>query len=580
MTPGPLGPLRWSALPGSRAGDLSVVPAATRKRTILAVAYLAAATPLAVAAMAMSSGWVVLAALAAGAIVLVLSTALTARAVARTLAMALVLLVISVEELFASARDTTLGAALSPWYARLGYQIYERAFLNLSPVVLAAVVTAVAVVAIPSTHRLARPYVIATAALGAVSSVSGYLHGGLLGAARAIDVAVLLFAGLVLGNHLRSIDVRIAKIGLSVLLIAKSLVALMVTAGIDVVYARFVLFYDSVTPWLASAVLLTLIARRQSIREDIALWLPALVILALSPRRAPLLALAVALVVIGAFNRERRARFRFLVLVALGGLAIAVGGSLPGIIGERVQGALGLLNGSGGDDSTLGHLNDIVIGWHYAVQGPFWGLGPDARQLPELAAMGAKVLYVHNQLLQTWLSVGFLGAAAILYLVIRGAVAAGRALLRLQDVPVIDAVALSLLALAPINFVFFPYLDTTRRWPLLFGVALAFLAGRRIRKESQTSGGSETTASRPWRWTARTGADVQHVAPAGVGPVTVDIRVGDTAPVIGSLSQSSMSRRAAGASSLRGDAGDSPWLLTPLAEGEDTPSSRAFEPST
>src|SRR4051794_11266785 len=518
MTPGPLGPLRWSVLPGSRAGDLSVVPAATRKRTILAVAYLAAATPLAVAAMAMSSGWVVLAALAASAIALVLSTALTARAVAVVLSVTVVLATLSVEEFFASGRNTTLGAALAPWYASLGYQVYEQAFLNLSPVVMAAVAVAVAVVPIPSTHRLARPYVIATAALGAVSSVSGYLHGGLLGAARSIDVAVLLFAGLVLGNHLRSIDVRIAKIGLGGLLIAKSLVALMVTAGIDVVYARFVLFYDSVTPWLASAVLLTIIARRQSIREDIALWLPALVILALSPRRAPLLALAVALVVIGAFNRERRARLRFLALVVLGGLAVAVGGSLPGIVGERVRGALGLLNGSGGDDSTLGHLNDIVIGWHYAVQGPFWGLGPNARQLPELAAMGANVLYVHNQLLQTWLSVGFLGAAAILYLVVRGAVAAGRALLRLQDVPVIDAVALSLLALAPINFVLFPYLDTTRRWPLLFGVALAFLAGRRARKASQSSDTSKAASPRTWRRTTGPRADLKRLGSGNQAP--------------------------------------------------------------
>ncbi|MCW2544154.1 MAG: hypothetical protein JWM40_1706, partial [Frankiales bacterium] len=486
MTPGLLRRLRTSPVPGSRAGDASAEPTAARKRTILVVAYLAVVTTVAVAALAMSAGWSVLVALAAGAVVLVLSSAAAGKSLARVLSVGVVLLGLVAEEFFASGRNTTLGAALSPWYAALGFQIYEPTSLRLPAVIVVAVVVAVGVVAIPSAQPLARPYLVAAAALAVVAAVSGYLHSGVMGAARSTDFVALILAGIVVGKHLRAIDTALATKGLSVLLTVKALVAVAATAGIDVPSERFVLFYDSVTPWLASAVFLTLIVRRQSIREDVILWLPALVILALSPRRAPLLALAVALLIVGALNREGRARFRLLGLVAVGSLVIGFAGSLPGAIGERVQQALGLVTGSGGDDSTLGHLNDLVIGWQYAIQGPFWGLGPDARQLPRLAAE-AQGLYVHNQLLQTWLTVGLLGAVAIAYLVGRAAVAACRALVDLRDTPVVDAVALSLLALAPINFVLFPYLDTTRRWPLLFGVALAYLAGRSVRKALSTT---------------------------------------------------------------------------------------------
>jgi O-Antigen ligase len=132
------------------------------------------------------------------------------------------------------------------------------------------------------------------------------------------------------------------------------------------------------------------------------------------------------------------------------------------------------VNGDVAAKSTEGHLEDIKVGWHYVTEHPWTGIGPRARQLPGLAAVNSKRVYVHNEWLLDWLRFGPL--APLLVTAFLGVLAflAVRALLS-PDAGAMQRSAALFGLLAPGCLMLFPFLTTSTRWPLVLGLAAGVL---------------------------------------------------------------------------------------------------------
>lgn len=126
-------------------------------------------------------------------------------------------------------------------------------------------------------------------------------------------------------------------------------------------------------------------------------------------------------------------------------------------------------------ESTSGHLSDLRLGWAAVRADPWTGVGPLAPQLSGMAAQNAERVYVHNELLQTWLRYGpFAPLLVVLFL----AAAALLAMRTIRD-PDSDGIVRSAAAfclITPLCVMTAPFLSETSRWPLVVGIAAGIVA--------------------------------------------------------------------------------------------------------
>lgn len=268
--------------------------------------------------------------------------------------------------------------------------------------------------------------------------------------------------------------------GAAVVLLALAGVLLAVAgAGIDLSGHPILIFYDSALPAAAGALLLALLLRPDARHR--ALTLAALVIVLLSFRRNVWVAMLVALIIAVAVSVQGRTRLLarlgggLCILVAL--VAVAAPGVLASATARLFEGLAGLSDNGTADSSTLGHADDIRYGWMYAQQHLWLGVGPNHAPLPGMYVQEG-TLYVHNDVLLSWLRYGVCGLLAlVLPLGTFAAVSLRRLRSRAPGLP--TSVAALFLLLAPVCGLSAAFFVTTERWPALIGLAIGATAGHR-----------------------------------------------------------------------------------------------------
>ncbi len=239
-----------------------------------------------------------------------------------------------------------------------------------------------------------------------------------------------------------------------------------------------VIFYDSAMGAIAGAVVLAAVITPAAERSWRIWWLAGagLIIVVLSARRNVWAAMVVALL-LGLIVIRNRARLAIRVIAAAAvvflGLAVVAPSVVSGI-GHQLSAIWGATQGTAADASVQGHLSDVSIGWDAVKASPISGVGPNGH-VAGLVVEGSGPLYIHNQVLESWLRFGLLGAilvtAAQVVFVVQGLTA-----MRRPQIDFTGRWAAMLLVMAPVAMLTAPFLTNTQRWPAILGFAAGLVA--------------------------------------------------------------------------------------------------------
>jgi O-antigen ligase len=239
-----------------------------------------------------------------------------------------------------------------------------------------------------------------------------------------------------------------------------------------------IIFYDSAMGAIAGAAVLAAVLSPASERNWRTWWLAGagLIVVVLAARRNVWAAMAVALLV-GLTVIENRTRLALRVVSA--GVVVFIGLALvaPSVvseIGHQLSAIWGATQGTAADASVQGHLSDISIGWNAVKASPITGVGPNG-QLAGLLVQGGGPLYIHNEVLESWLRFGLVGAILVVAVQVVFMVQ-GLVVLRRPRIRFTDRWAASLLIMAPVAMLTAPFLTTTQRWPAILGFAAGLIA--------------------------------------------------------------------------------------------------------
>lgn len=238
------------------------------------------------------------------------------------------------------------------------------------------------------------------------------------------------------------------------------------------------IFYDSALGAIAGAAALAAVFTPAPQRNWRTWWLAcaALAVVVLSARRNVWAALAVAvlLCLMVTYHRTRLV-LRLISTAAVVCIALAV--FLPSVmtgIGHQLSAIWGATQGTAADASVKGHLNDISLGWNAVKASPISGVGPNG-QLVGLVIQGTGPLYIHNQILESWLRFGLLAAVLVVAVQVVLLVQGLRAI-RLPRIDFTVRWAALLLIMAPVSMLTAPFLTNTQRWPAILGFAAGLVA--------------------------------------------------------------------------------------------------------
>jgi O-antigen ligase len=239
-----------------------------------------------------------------------------------------------------------------------------------------------------------------------------------------------------------------------------------------------VIFYDAATGAIAGAAMLAAVLTPSEQRTWRLWWIAAagLIVVVLAARRDVWAAIVVALLLSLMFAHDRmRLILRLLAATAVVVLALAafVPSALNGI-GHQLSAIWGATQGTAADASVQGHLSDLSIGWSAIKASPLSGVGPTGH-VAGLVAEGTGPLYIHNQVFESWLRFGLIGAVLIVavqvVILVQGLIA-----LRRPRIDFTTRWAATLLIMAPVSLLTAPFLTTTQRWPAILGFAAGAIA--------------------------------------------------------------------------------------------------------
>lgn len=254
------------------------------------------------------------------------------------------------------------------------------------------------------------------------------------------------------------------------------LVVLVLFGGATVDAQQHVIFYDAALPAVAAACLLGYLLAPSSSRAR--LWCIAMSasVVVLSFRRAVWLGLVAGFLLLPLARKRSYVVARAIGVVAAGMIIVAL---LPAGVRSttfgRVVSAISVAETGRGESSAKAHESDVEAGLQAAKEHPLAGIGVRAGQLKTLIHQAAPSLYVHNDFLQTWLRYGLAGLLGLLLLLGVAAQRAWRALSSADSLSVPTAAAAAFCLTIAIPLMTAPFLTTTRRWPIFFGLALAVL---------------------------------------------------------------------------------------------------------
>jgi O-antigen ligase len=249
----------------------------------------------------------------------------------------------------------------------------------------------------------------------------------------------------------------------------------------DAVVGINVIFYDSALGAIAGAfvVAVLLAPSRSQTRQVWWAGAAALVVVILSSRRDVWAAMAVALI-IGLAVTRNRTRVVLRMLAAIGVILVGLAlleSSLLAAIGHQLSAVWEATQGSAADASVKGHLSDVSIGWQAIKASPLRGVGPSGHVVG-LVVENTGPLYIHNQILESWLRFGLVGAALVV-LVQLVLMSQGVGALRRDADSLTTSWAAYLLLIAPIAMLTAPFFTNTQRWPAILGFAAGLVATRR-----------------------------------------------------------------------------------------------------
>lgn len=366
----------------------------------------------------------------------------------------------------------------------LGHQVYFQTVARFSLLTLVVLlgVGRVAISAHP--HRPRRTAVIVVLVFGAYVTALLWANGTSLTSALNQDArfAILFGACFAIGVVAAGSQewARNAVPVLQWVLSAMALVGMYLAAtgqGEGPVGAS-VIFYDSAMGAIAGAAVLAAVVTPTSERSWRIWWLggAGLIIVVLSSRRNVWAAMVVALL-LGLIVIRNRARLALRVIGAFAVLLVGVAVVAPTVvmeIGHQLSAIWGATQGTAADASVQGHLSDVSIGWDAVKASPISGVGPNGH-VAGLVVEGSGPLYIHNQVLESWLRFGLLGAilviAAQVVFVVQGLIA-----LRRPQIDYTVRWAAMLLVMAPVAMLTAPFLTTTQRWPAILGFAAGLIA--------------------------------------------------------------------------------------------------------
>jgi hypothetical protein len=360
----------------------------------------------------------------------------------------------------------------------LGHQVYFMTFARLPAIEIIAVVATIIALLRLGREAVGSIMLHALAVIGVVTVATfAFAWGSGMSLASSlggpIRPGVLVAAGLVLAATARAQPGGWKRVGIWVgwAFVAESLLgtyALATGRAPDSISV----FYDSALPAFAAAALFGCLARptaRRLTRVGTYAALSAIVVLS-GRRNVWLAAVVVGLIV--AFVRRRGIRAVALTATVGGLAAAAIWFTDPGILIEtvaRARDAWLTVRGSGAEVATEGHISDIRYGLMYAHQAGFWGYGYSHETFPGFVFQDTGIMYVHNEFLLAWLRYGKPGLVLSVGSIIMAMVASRRSLRSSEAHAVAGA---ALIWMTPICCMSAPFLSTTGRWPLLFGLAL------------------------------------------------------------------------------------------------------------
>ena len=397
----------------------------------------------------------------------------------------------------------------SPPILTAGWQVYEQRTAGLSPALALLMVAGVGILirlalrkrADHSARQRAGDTAIAVlVGLCALSATMSLLQEDSAISARtliqmsinaftaALPWITVLLAYLVCVHELRQPDFarRLGKLAVGALLVKAviGLGVLLTHGGATVDAQSHVIFYDAALPALAASGLLGYLLAPSSRQARVWCVLASSSIVLFSFRRAIWLALVGGFLLLPIARKRTYIGARVLGVIALGTVVVAL---LPAGVRStafgRVGSAISVVSSGRGEASAQAHADDVKVGLEAAKDNPFGGVGVRAPQLKKLAAEGASALYVHNDFLQTWLRFGLAG---VLGLVLLLAVAGQRAwqLLSSEPLDALQASAAAFCLIIALPLMTAPFITTTRRWPILLGIAMAIVRSALVRRNA------------------------------------------------------------------------------------------------
>jgi O-antigen ligase len=239
-----------------------------------------------------------------------------------------------------------------------------------------------------------------------------------------------------------------------------------------------IIFYDSSLGAFAGAVVLAVALAPRAIRTPRVWWLggAALLVVVLSSRRNVWAAMVFALL-IGLVVARQRARLVMRGLAAVTVILLAAAVLAPSVLtelGHEFSAIWQATQGSAADTSTKGHLSDISVGVKAVLAHPIQGIGANGH-LPGLVVETPGPLYIHNQILESWLRFGIVGGLLVIALQVSLA-ARAVSVLRQRSDDISRSWGALLLLMAPVAMLTAPFLTTTQRWPSLIGFAAGLIA--------------------------------------------------------------------------------------------------------
>jgi O-antigen ligase len=365
------------------------------------------------------------------------------------------------------------GAPGSSGLLFLGHQLYFQTLARFSLLTLLVLLAFGRVVIAARPRRPRRIAALLVLGLGAYYTALLWAHGTSLTSAINQDAryAILFGACFAVGAYAAGSGewARHALPVLQWLLTGMALIGmyLAATGQGQGALGENVIFYDSAMGAMAGAAVLAAALTPPSERDWRLWWLAAagVIVVVLAARRNVYAAMAVALLlsltVIG--HRGRLAlRIGSMLVIAVVCLAVVAPTVLSGV-GHQLGAIWGATQGSAADASVKGHLSDVSLGWAAVKRSPVTGVGPTG-QLPGLIVEGNGPLYIHNQVLESWLRFGLLGAILVI---------------AIQVVFVVQGLLALLLIMAPVAMLTAPFLTNTQRWPAILGFAAGLLAATR-----------------------------------------------------------------------------------------------------